>query len=264
VKATELQTSTQGVKLYAPELGPQYNVVKLPVAQGFLLLENRTATGYDASIPFCNDEAGGLFVDDIAQYLQPLALVTDPTPPTAADMTATDVELCDVYALKGHHDTFTYGGWKISNVSQPGPVMTLDIEKLAVTPTIDHYRFDAWFQDAGKRVRHHRKLEGTESTIDYSTLDGGTSVTGFVSIGIDAYYNTGERRGMALDTTYTSDNPYLTFDNAGKFTNPPSPTPDSLTYATIHADQPYAASVKVTFKTGTFTHTINFTNLPQN
>jgi len=41
-----------------------------------------------------------------------------------------------LYALAGHNDTFTYGGWKISNVSAPGPTMTLDIEKLPVTPAI--------------------------------------------------------------------------------------------------------------------------------
>jgi hypothetical protein len=39
---------------------------------------------------------------------------------------------------------------------------------------------------------------------------------------------------------------------------------DSLTYVTIHPEATHVTSAKVTFKSGTFTHTITFTNLPQN
>jgi hypothetical protein len=253
-----------GVQLFAPELGKQHNVIKLPVNKGFLLLENRTAWGYDASIPFCAGETGALFVDDVAQYLAPLALSADHTPPAATDLVQPAVELCDVYALQGHNDSFTYGGWRISNVSAPGPIMTLDIEKLDVTSTIDHYRFEAWYSENGERVRHYTRLDGAASTIDFSTLDGGDTIDGFVSIGINAYYTTGEVRSVALETTYSSSSPYLTFANAGEFTNGGAPTPDSLTYATIHTDQTPVTSVQVNFKTGTLDHTITFTNLPQN
>jgi M6 family metalloprotease-like protein len=264
VTPTELTGSMQGVKLNAPELGKQYNVIKLPVAQGFLLLENRTAAGYDQSIPFCAGEKGALFVDDVAQYLNPLVLTNGAAPHTESDFVETYPTLCDVYALAGHNDSFTYGGWKISNVSAPGPTMTLDIEKLAVTPSISYYMLRTFWDDAGKRIGHQIKLEGSASTFDFSKLSGGTSITGFVSLGLNAYYTTGEVRGVALDTTYTSDSPYLEIANAGKFTNGGAPTPDSLTYVTIHPDQPHVTSAKVTFKTGTLEHTITFTNLPQN
>lgn len=264
VEATELTGSMQGVQLHAAELGKQANLIKLPVAQGFLLLENRTAWGYDQSIPFCAGEAGALFVDEVGQYLSPLNLTLDYAPPTTPDVTKPATTLCDVYALQGHNDSFTFGGWRISNVSAPGPIMTLDIEKLDVVSAVDHYRFVGYFDEAGARVRHEKRLDGAASTIDYSTLHGGDSRSGFVSIGINAYYTTGEVRSTALETTYTSSAPYLTFANAGEFQNGGAPTPDSLTYATFHADETPVASVDVNFKTGTLDHTITFTNLPQN
>jgi M6 family metalloprotease-like protein len=264
VTPTELTGSQQGVQLFAPELGNQYNVIKLPVTKGFLLLENRHAAGYDASIPLCNQEAGALFVDDAAQYLAPLDLTVDHTPSTVPDLTPQPLELCDVYALQGHNDTFSFGGWRISNVSAPGPIMTLDIEKLDVVSTIDHYRLVAYYDEAGARVRHEARLEGAASTVDYSKLHGGTSSTGFVSIGISAYYTTGEKRSVSLDTTYTSSTPYFTFANAGEYTNGGAPTPDSLIYATFNTQQPAAPSAQINFKSGTLDHTITFTNLPQN
>jgi M6 family metalloprotease-like protein len=264
VKPTPVTESLTGVKLYAPELGKQYNVIQLPVTQGFLTLENRTAQGYDASIPFCNGETGALFVDDVSQYLDPLDLTVEHLPSTAPEIFDRDVTLCDVYALAGHNGGFSFGGWKISNVSAPGPVMTVDIEKLPVTPAIDHYRFEAWYLKDGQRERRYTRLDGAASTIDFSTLDGGSAIGGFVSIGVNAYYTTGEVRSVALSTTYTSDSPYFELANAGEFTNGGAPTADSLTYVTIHPDQPHVSSAKVTFQSGTLNHTITFTNLPQN
>jgi hypothetical protein len=238
--------------------------VKLPVAAGFLLLENRTSAGYDQSIPFCAQEKGAVFVDDISQYLQPLVLTNGGAPNTQADYVETTPTLCDVYSLAGHNDSFTYGGWKISNVSAPGPTMTLDVEKLPVTSSIASYALRTFWDDAGKRVGHRTRLEGASSTFDYSKLSGGTSITGFVSLGLYANYTTGESRSVALDTTYTSDSPYVEFYNAGRFTNGGAPTADSLTYVKIHPEAAHVTSAKVTFKTGAFTHTITFTNLPQN
>ena len=264
VTPTEITGSMQGVKLYAPELGKQYNVLKLPVAGGFLLIDNRTAAGYDQSIPFCAQEKGAIFVDDISQYLQPLVLTNGAAPNTQSDFVETVPTLCDVYALAGHNASFTYGGWKISNVSAPGPTMTLDIEKLTVTPTISYYTLRTFWDNAGSRVAHQTRLDGGSSTFDYSRLSGGTSISGFVSLGLRANYTTGESRSVALDTTYTSDSPYFTIANAGRFTNGGAPMDDSLTYVTIHPEVTHVTSAKVTFKTGTFTHTITFTNLPQN
>jgi M6 family metalloprotease-like protein len=264
VVPTELSSSMTGVKLYAPELGKKYNVIKLPVQDGFLLLDNRTAAGYDQSIPFCAQEAGAMFVDEVAQYLTPLPLATAGAMITQTDYIETVPTLCDVYALAGHNDSFTYGGWKISNVSAPGPTMTVDIEKLSGTPAVSYYALRTFWDDNGKRVAHQTKLDGTASTFDYSKLSGGTSVTGFVSLGLLAKYTTGESRSVSLNTTYTSDSPYFTIANAGKFTNGGAPLSDSLTYVTIHTDATKVTSAKVTFKTGTFSHTITFTNLPQN
>lgn len=263
VTPTEVTGSLVGVKLNAPELGKLYNVLKLPVAGGFLLLENRTAAGYDQSTPFCAQEMGAIFVDDISQYLRPLVLTNGAAPNTQSDFIEVVPTLCDVYALAGHNAAFTYGGWRISNVSTPGPTMTLDIEKLPVTASISSYTLRTFWDDAGRRVGHQTRLDGASSTFDFSRLSGGQSITGFVSIGLNANYTTGESRSVALNTTYTSDSPYLTIANAGRFTNGGAPMDDSLTYVTIHPEAAHVTSAKVTFRTGTFTHTITFTNLPQ-
>jgi hypothetical protein len=227
-------------------------------------LDVRTAAGYDQSIPFCAQEKGAIFVDDISQYLQPLVLANGAARPTQSDFVEPVPTLCDVYALAGHNDSFTYGGWKISNVSAPGPTMTLDIEKLPVTPSISYYTLRTFWDDAGKRVAHQTRLDGASSTFDFSKLSGGNSITGFVSMGLYANYTTGEWRSVSLNTTYTSDSPYFQIANAGSFTNGGAPTPDSLIYVTIHPEAAHVTSAKVTFTTGTFTHTITFTNLPQN
>lgn len=262
VTPTELTGSMKGVKLYAPELGKQYNVLKLPVAGGFLLIDNRHGWDYDLSIPYCNEEEGAIFVDEVAQYLNPLVL-TDAPPHTEAEYEDPWPTLCDIYALAGYNDTFSHGGWKISNVSAPGPIMTLDIEKLDVTPAIDHYTLEVWLDIDGNRTRYQHRLDGDASTFDFSRFYDGTTVDGYVSIGVTAFYNTGEMLGMALNTTYTSDTPYLTVANAGAFTNGGCPTPDSLTTFTIHTEETPATQAKITFKTGTLDHTVTFTNLPQ-
>ena len=262
VTPTEVTGSMKGVKLYGPELGKQYNVLKLPVAGGFLLIDNRHGWDYDLSIPFCDGEEGAIFVDEVAQYLNPLWL-SDAPEPTEAEYEDPWPTMCDIYALAGHNDTFTHGGWKISNVSAPGAIMTLDIEKLDVTPAIDHYTLEVWLDKDGERTRFQKRLDGDASTFDFSRFDGGDTIDGFVSIGINAFYNTGEMLGMALDTTYESDTPYLTVQNAGEFTNGGCPTPDSLTYVTIHPEETPVTQAKITFKTGTLNHTVTFTNLPQ-
>ena len=263
VKPTEVTGSMQGVKLYAPELGKLYNVLKLPVAGGYLLLENRTAAGYDASIPFCAQEAGAIFVDDIWQYLQPLNLAS-PATPTQSDFAEVLPTLCDVYALAGHNASFTYGGWKISNVSAPGPMMTLDIEKLPGASSISHYSLRTFWDEAGRRVAHKTRLDGASSTFDYSKLSGGNSITGYVAMSVYAHYTTGEARSVSLDTTYTSDSPYFTIANSSPFTNKGAAAADTFTNVTFHPEATHVTSAKVTFKTGTFTHTVTFTNLPQN
>jgi M6 family metalloprotease-like protein len=262
VTPTEITGSMKGVKLYAPELGKQYNVLKLPIVGGFLLIDNRHAAGYDLSIPYCNEEEGALFVDEVSQYLNPLSLTGAPPNP-AMEFEDPWPTLCDIYSLAGHNDEFSHGGWKISNVSAPGPVMTLDIEKLDLTPAVDHYTLETWWDVDGRRVRYQTRLDGAASSFDFSRLSGGTSITGFVSIGINAWYTTGEMRSVSLDTLYSSDSPYLAVANAGEFTNGGCPTPDTLTYVTIDPNAPRVTSAKVTFKTGSLDHTVTFTNLPQ-
>jgi M6 family metalloprotease-like protein len=262
VTPTEVTGSMTGVKLYGPELGKQYNVLKLPIAGGFLIIDNRHGWDYDLSIPYCNGGEGAIFVDEVAQYLNPLWL-TDAAPPTDAEYEDPWPTMCDIYAVAGHNDTFTHGGWKITNVSAPGPIMTLDIEKLDVTPAIDHYTLEVWLDKDGSRTRYQKRLDGDASTFDYSRFSGGDTVDGYVSIAVNAIYNTGEVLGMALDTTYSSDSPYVTVANAGKFTNGGCPTPNSLTTFTFHTEETPVTQAKITFTTGTLNHTVTFTNLPQ-
>ena len=263
VQPTEVSASMQGVKLYAPEFGKQYNVLKLPVVQGFLLIDNRHAWGYDQSIPYCQKEAGAIFVDDVGQYLDPLDLVNGPALAASADFSEATKKLCDVYALAGHNAEFSFGGWKITNVSAPGPVMTLDIEKLTVTPAIDHYKLRTFRDESGSRVGHQTRLDGGASTLDFSQLYGGDTLTGYVSFGLNAYYNTGEVRNVVLDTTFTSDSPYIDVNMGSKFTNGGAPTPDTITTFVLHPDATHVTSAKITIKRDSFVHVLTLTNLPQ-
>jgi hypothetical protein len=138
VKPTRITETTRGVQLYAPETGKAFNVIELPVVDGFLYLENRTAWSYDRSVPFCPGHVGGLFPIDASQYLSPLNIPGIVTFREQNVFNLPDEVFCDYYALAGHNPGFALGQWSIENVSAPGPIMTLDVVKRDVVPVIDH------------------------------------------------------------------------------------------------------------------------------
>ena len=134
---------------------------------------------------------------------------------------------------------------------------------LSVTPAVDHYNLRTWRNESGSRTGHQTRLDGGASTLDFSKLYGGDSLTGYVAFSLEAYYNTGEVRGVVLDTTFTSDSPYIDVSFAGKFTNGGATTPDCTTTFKLHPEVTHATSAKLTIKRADFTHTLTLTNLPQ-
>ncbi len=170
VAPTRITETTRGLKLYAPETGKMYNVLELPVQDGFLYLENRTAWGYDRSIPFCDGAAGGLFAVDASQYMSPLNFPAIESRPPLASFDSPDEIFCDYYALAGHNAPVSFGGWQLENVSEAGPVMTLDLVKTDAprqhralqVPLLDHQPEPRRLPDvalarsAAERQHHHR------------------------------------------------------------------------------------------------------------
>jgi M6 family metalloprotease-like protein len=207
VQPTPVTGTMRGVELHSPE-SKSYNVLKIPVVDGFAYLENRTATGYDRSIPFCSGHAGGLFVTEASQYLAPLNLPAIASRATTFMFDEGDVPFCNYYGLQGHNATFTIGRYTISNVSAAGPVMTADITRNDVTPAITKYMFRYWVIDptrAGYRMWHFVTAEAGKTTdIDVSTFPEGTDPAGYFTITLEASYNTGEVRSVNAEATWTS------------------------------------------------------------
>ena len=106
------------VSAVVPEIGPegtqltlnsintgQYNVIRLPTAFGSVLLENRESLGYDASIPFCDGHAGGMFMTEGAQLILPVN-VAESESRRDAESYVEQWDICGRYSVLGHNDTF--------------------------------------------------------------------------------------------------------------------------------------------------------------
>jgi len=265
VTPTSITDTTLGVKLYSPQ-GTNYNVIKLPITGGYLYLENRTADGYDRSVPFCNGHTGGIFATDPAQYLQPLDIpgISSRNPAVSYDGND-DETICNFYALKGYNDTFTIGQYTISNVSEAGPVMTLDITRNNTPSVIGNYKYEYWIKDpnrSGYQMRHFVPAPpGATTDIDFSTFPSGTDPTAWFTMNLIAYYNTGEIRSVNADATWTSTSSYLTLQPA-KFQNPGTTIGDAIVHLQINAGVTHASTVVVNISHGSFSTSMRLINVP--
>ena len=264
VTPTAITQTTLGVKLYSPQ-SINHNVITLPIVDGLLYLENRTAEGYDRSIPFCNGETGGLFATDNAQYLQPLDIPGIKTYAGAISFDVRDENFCDYYALKGRNDTFTIGQYTISNLSAPGTVMTLDITRNDVTPAIDNYKFRYWVTDTtrtGYRMWRNLPAPANQTTdIDFATFPSGTDPKGYFTIGLDAYYNTGEVRSVDADATWTSTSSYLTIVT-NPIKNPGTARGDAIIVLQINTAATRTPTVVVNVSHQGFSASFRLLNVP--
>jgi hypothetical protein len=265
VKPTAVTDTVKGLKLYSPQ-SLEYNVVQLPVVDGFLYLENRTAEGYDRSIPFCTGQPGGLFATEVSQYLMPVNL-----PGIARDLNTATFDMpeyvfCEYYGFKGSNDTFTLGRYTISNVSVAGPVMTLDVTRSDVTSAIAKYKYRYWINNpakAGYRMWHVVTAEAGKATdVDFSTFPSGTDPKGYFTMNLEAYYNTGEVRSVNGEATWTSMSPYVVIAPIPLQVNPGAQRADtiiSLQLNTAVARTPTAV-VNLTYQT--FSTSLRLNNVP--
>jgi hypothetical protein len=212
VTPTVVTATAKGIKLNSPHR-LDYNVIRLPMQDGYILLENRTAEGYDLSIPFCSGHTGGIFVTEVSQYVQPLNLPQISALFAAATFEDSTWAVCNTYAVAGHNDSFSIGQYTISNVSAAGPVMTLDITKRDLTTAIDHYDLKYWINNPNKpgyRMWHWvRAAAGATTDVDFASFPSGSDPTAWFAIDLEAFYNTGEVRSVNAEATWTSASSYL-------------------------------------------------------
>jgi M6 family metalloprotease-like protein len=263
---TMITETTLAVTLKSPH-DPGYSIVTLPVVDGLLYIENRTANGYDRSIPFCGEDSGGLFFTQVSQYIQPLnipgislhrdALLLD-YPPGGS--------VCDIYASKGHNDSFRIGGYLIENISTSGPVMTLDILREDQTPEIVVYKYRYFINDPEKPgYRLWRILaaeEGVTSLVDFSEMPFSDDASRSFAFKLDAYYNTGESRSVNLETTWSTSSSYLIIQKGAAFRNPGAFRDDALVNILFDSGAPYESSAIVEISVNGFNAAAEFVNLP--
>ncbi len=264
VTPTRITDTTLGVKLYSSH-HLQYNVIELPVLDGYVYLENRTAEGYDRSIPFCDGSTGALFPTEVSQYVQPLDIpgITRNAQATVFDEPDGSL-LCDAYALAGHNASFSYGQFTISNVSAAGQVMTFDVTKRNMTPSIDHFKLRYWVVNPNKegyRMFHSVRVQANTTTnVDFASFPSGTDPSAWFTISLEAYYTTGEVRSVNADATWTTTSKYLFPDVLP--INQTMPKSDAIVHLLLIPSATKEKSADLDVGYAGFTTRIHFVNLP--
>lgn len=263
VTPTRVSQTARGVKLYSSH-HLQYNLLELPVQDGFVYLENRTKEGYDQSIPFCNGAEGGLFPTEISQYLRPLNIPGIAARAGKTSFDEPDDTVCDVYALAGFNDSFSIGQFTISNVSAAGPVMTLDITKRELTPAIDHYVVRYWIinpDKEGYRMFHNVRVDDNDKLdVDFATFPSGDDASAWFTISLEAYYNTGEVRSVNAEATWTPSSEYLSPDVMP--INQTMPKSDAIVHLLLNPSATKVTSADLLVSHADFNATIHFVNVP--
>lgn len=264
---TMISGTTLGVELHSPELGQKRNAVVLPVKDGFLYISNRTSWSYDKSIPFCEGSAGGLFVVELSQYLKAVNL-----PGVARDLAAVEhfegeLDFCEFYAHEGHHDSVEYGGWRLENISAAGPTMRVDIVKTEEDPVLDHYKLGYWVTDTtreGYRRKVFKRIDATNTpNMDFAEMVMGDTTATRFPVWLDAYYTTGEVRGVNTTASWNSDNPYVSIGIDGTpFTNEGAILETAIAIIRYNTAQPHVPNATFTVSAGDLTGTFTMSNIP--
>jgi M6 family metalloprotease-like protein len=263
---TMITETTLGVTLKSPH-DPGYSIVTLPVVDGLLYIENRTANGYDRSIPFCGEDSGGLFFTQVSQYIQPLNI-----PGIILHRDALELDyppggsVCDIYATNGHNDSFRIGGYLIENISTSGPVMTFDILRENLTPEIVAYKYRYYINDPekpGYRLWHILEAEeGVTSSVDFREMPFGDDASRSFVFKLDAYYNTGESRSVNLETTWSTSSSYLIIRKGAAFRNQGAFRDDALLNILFDSHAFYENSAIVDISVNGFNASVEFEYLP--
>jgi hypothetical protein len=262
---TDVTEPATGIEMYSAHTG-KYNVIRIPLANGtFLYLENREARGYDVSVPFCEGHTGGLFATVTNSHLVPLPITSLESEHYLTDYDPLSAEVCDTYAVKGHNDSFSIGGYTVKNVSEAGPVMTFDLDKQAITPAIEHYKFTYWIKDPdreGYRKWHTRMaVENGSVDIDVSTFVDGDDPTAFFNVNLVAFYNTFDRQQINSYASWSTSSSYLGMEilpmTPGEF-----PLDDTIVRFQPIQGAPYSSTATVDVSHQGFNTSVRFINLP--
>ena len=256
--------TTRGLELHSPE-SKDYNVIQLPVVDGFVYLETRSATGYDRSIPFCSGHAGGLFTTEASQYLMPLNV-----PGIAAHLAAASfdegaaavLQLLQFAGAQRHvhhrplHDQPDFGardgddGRHHAQRRHPRN-REVHVPVLVNDPARAGYRM--WrivTAEANKTI-----------DIDVATFPSGTDPNGYFTMNLEAYYNTGEVRLVNADATWTSNSNYVVL--LQRPINEPRRHPGDAIVNIIFATlQPRTPTAVVNVSHGAFTTAFRLINIP--
>ncbi len=191
-----------------------YNSIQLPTEDGYLILANRHGAGYDSAIPFCPGHQGGLVVMEIAQYIAPVDLSNMDAQRQNLDYVK-EFEFCDHYAVAGHNDSFSMGGYLFTEVSAAGPTMTMKAQKVATPRAVESYKW-RWFKLDPDRPGyqlwwHERASTDAPTEIDFSEIPFGDNASGYFTMLLNAYYDTNEIRSVNSEATWSSSTPYISF-----------------------------------------------------
>lgn len=236
------------IPLYSA-LSSHYNVIRIPILDGYALIENRTKEGYDASLPFAEGHSGGLIATKVVQFRR--LLRTDP------DVTSYD--FADYYRFKDYLDEFTIGGYRIYNISVPGEKMTFDIEKLDMAPTIIDYRYDYWVPDPDRNgYRMRAFLPADTEEIDFSTYSQSDSPEDrYYTINLKAIYNTGDVITVNHLADWESSDPYLNLQKASV-----NYGTDAIIRFKFDTTQPYVERATLSIQYQDYQHNLVISNLP--
>ena len=189
-----------------------YNFIRLPLPDGYLLLENRRSLGYDQSIPFCDGDLGGIFITEVAQYIAPLDSANI-APKRESASYSQDFDICNTYSLSGKNDAFSYGGYDFSNFSPGGPTMTVELTRTNASRSIASYKWRWFKQDPereGYRLWHHEQALASQPTvIDFAEVSLGDDATRTFPIVLKAYFDTGEERSLNKPADWTVSGNYV-------------------------------------------------------
>ena len=264
-KTVRVGSDTVTLSLSAVSSG-HYQSIKLPTEDGYILLSNRHATGYDSAIPFCH-AGGGLVITEVAQYIMPIDLGNMVNQRESIDYIK-EFDFCDHYATQGHHDQFDFGGYHFHDLSQSGSVMTLQVERINDVRIAEDYKW-RWFKNdpnqAGYRLWWHERAEpGIATEIDFEEVPGGDNPGGYFTMLLNAYYDSNEIRSVNSIATWSSSNPYVSLKINSVTGGPGTTVGDAIVQVVFEPGElcPADRSVVITAEVNGVNYLANLVNIP--
>lgn len=212
-KTVRVDSETTTLSIDAVSSG-KFQSIKLPTEDGYILLSNRHAHGYDTAIPYCHAQ-GGLVITEVAQYIMPLDLSNLDIHRESIDYIK-NFDFCTHYATQGHNDRFEFGGYRFHDLSPSGPTMTVKVERISETRLAENYKW-RWFKldpnQPNYRLWWHERAEpGLSTEIDFDEVPDGDNPSGYFTMLLNAYYDTNEIRSVNSTAIWSTSDPYVSLN----------------------------------------------------